>query len=630
MQERIRKENELEEEEKRKRKERLEQLYQEQREKEEDDRKAFELKRQKEEDRKEREMHEREAEEKERQEEERIMKQLEEDEHREKEVKRKEQEMEQRRREEEQHWMREVEMQRAYLREPVQGVMHGSTSLDRIDQMSPEDIEREFNRRLEEEKQRSMRRSKASDDDVDDKVAREQWRLERLHLEREQHRQVQQKLQEQRQREQEEWLAQQKMKRDQQRVEQEQQKLVYKMKEEEEKERKRWELQHKKELENRLRRESSRQKDLDELRMREERRQNEMKLEHEKLSKLEEQRMIEEKDEEMRRQMKRGSYSRTTYDLHPVHQNIMQQALGYQESRRHPSDDNFHYGSQRRDPRYSNEQQLRQARSTPQLLSETEFNRPMRKHVSFSDVTTEIPHSPTSPMYTQAPSQHGRPYEEDEPPPLPPPPPPPAEERDEEDYPAPPLPPPPQKLPPPPPPKSHLTYEKYEQQMIQRQPRQTREKYSSEIQEAYPTTTVVTRRQFASESDYREPQRRQRPVSYPARPSNESTGYGMQVTYSNEELNRHDPPAYVSANLRPVPTSPVKRDFEPEPGQGGLQRLLTDQYKTKEPPPVAPKPEKMTFRDKLKVFNPNEYTPPPQKTRASKWQQQQLSQLNGQ
>lgn len=465
-------------------------------------------------------------------------------------------------------------------------------------------------------------------------------------MDREQQREAQRRIQEQREREQEEWLRQQREKRDQQRMDQEKLRLEKKMQEEEERNKKRLEIQQRREQEERLRRDSQRQKDEQERLLAEEQREAELRRDFERRKQLEEQRIIKEKEEQLRKQQMEDQElqeGRTRKPSTEEHVNeLKSRATADYERRRKLIDE-----------------EINRRRPEPVSVLKNSGSSKPKKQVSFSNVATEI-REPASPTYvvgtpsgytarvtpapsvryvnTRAPNDEELgsarpplPDDDDDLPPPPPPPPPPDELLEDDGF------------PPPPPMKSPQSFDRYN--ALNSDPRTRSLGYTSRVTippqgprdtPGYPTaysSTGVPLRQPPITSSSAYPSyvtlpRKPRPVSYPAPfemnqqgPPPPPTRYGSQENVLDGPSSRSQP--YYAPK-------PARLDNDDVNGsdiaRGRLARMsLTDEEKS-ENQFVSKKPENLHFRDKLKIFNKES---PEERIRASRWQQEQISQLNG-
>lgn len=460
-------------------------------------------------------------------------------------------------------------------------------------------------------------------------------------MDREQQRESQRRLQQQRDKEQEEWLRQQREKRDQQRIDQEKLRLEKKMQEEEDRNKKRLEIQQRREQEELLRRETEKQKQEQERLLAEEKRNAELKREIERKKQLEEQRIVKEKEEQLRKQLIEGQQwqeGRTGKPSTEDHvSELKSRATADYERRRKLID--VEVSRQRPEP--------------VSALKNPSLPKP-KKQVSFSNVATEIS-DPTSSyvvgspagytarvtpapsikyVNTRAPNDEpdaGRPPipdDDDELPPPPPPPLPPDELLEDDNF------------PPPPPMKSQQSYDRFS---ALNNDRSRSLGYSSRVTVApqgppeYPpvySNAGIPLRQPPITSSSAYPSyvtlpRKPRPVSYPNAveinqqgPAMVPTRYGSQENVLDGPGSRPQPPSYT-----PKPARLDSGQLNgPENARGRFARMsLTDEEKS-EGQFVSKKPENLHFRDKLKMFNKES---PEEKVRASKWQQEQLSQING-
>ena len=476
---------------------------------------------------------------------------------------------------------------------------------------------------------------------------RQQRRLQQFELEREQQKEAQRRIQEQRDREQEEWLRQQRERRDQQRMEQERQRLEKKMQEEEERNKKRLEMQQRRDQEERLRWQQNQQLKEEEERMRlEEERETEARREFERKKQQEEQRIVREKEAQLRKQqleeqmLQEGKTRKPSTEEHVSE--LKSRATADYERRRKLIDD-----------------EINRRRSEPvSVLRNSGTSRP-KKQVSFSNVATEI-REPASPTYvvgtpsgytarvtpapsvryvnTRAPSdpvpdstRPPLPDDDDDLPPPPPPPPPPDELLEDDGF------------PPPPPPKSPQSFERFAALSGDRSSRNAG--YTSRMtipgpgsrdQSAYPqpySSTGVPLRQPPVTSSSAYPSyatypRRPRPVSYPAPFEMNQVGPPpAPVRYGSHENVLDGPPSRSQSQYAPKPARLDNDELNGmEVTRGRLGRMsLTDEEKS-EGQFVSKKPERLDFKDKLKMFNKET---PEEKIRSSRWEQGQLAQMNG-
>lgn len=476
---------------------------------------------------------------------------------------------------------------------------------------------------------------------------RQQRRLQQFELDREQQKDAQRRIQEQRDREQEEWLRQQREKRDQQRMDQERLRLEKKMQEEEERNKKRGvEIQQRRDQEDRLRRHSQQQKDEEERLRAEEERESEARREFERRKQLEEQRIVKDKEEQLRKQqveeqmLLEGRTRKPSTEEHVSE--LKNRATADYERRRKLIDD-----------------EISRRRSEPvSVLRNSGSSRP-KKQVSFSNVATEI-REPPAPTYvvgtpsgytakvtpapsvryvnTRAPSdlmpdsaRPPLPDDDDDLPPPPPPPPPPDELLEDDGF------------PPPPPPKSPQSFERYAALSGDRSSRSAG--YTSRVtisapgtrdQSDYPapySNSGVPLRQppitpSSAYPSYATYPRRPRPVSYPAAfEMNQPGPPPPPARYGSQENVLDGPPPRSQIQYAPKPARLDNDDLNgTEIARGRLGRMsLTDEEKS-ETQFVSKKPEKLDFKDKLKMFN--EVTPQ-DKIRTSRWEQEQLTQMNG-
>lgn len=476
---------------------------------------------------------------------------------------------------------------------------------------------------------------------------RQQRRLQQFELDREQQKDAQRRIQEQREREQEEWLKQQREKRDQQRMEQEKLRLEKKMQEEEERNKRRLEVQQRRDQDERLRRQSQQQKEEEERLRAEEEREAEARREFERRKQLEEQRIVKEKEQQLRKQQMEEQMlqeGRTRKPSTEEHVNeLKDRASADYDRRRKLIDDEI----TRRRP----------APEPVSVLRHPSSSRP-KKQVSFSNVATEI-REPASPTYvvgtpsgytarvtpapsvryvnTRAPSDAVQdaarpplPDDDDDLPPPPPPPPPPDELLEDDNF------------PPPPPPKSTQSFERFAALSGDRSSPSAG--YTSRMTISAPGTRgqpdytpsysgpgvslrqppVTSSSAYPSYATY---PRRPRPLSYPAALELNQTGPPPPMRYGSQENVLDGPQSRTISQYAPKPARLDNDEMNgTETVRGRLGRMsLTDEEKS-ENQFVSRKPEKLDFKDKLKMFN--EETPK-EKVRTSRWQQEQLAQMNG-
>ena len=474
---------------------------------------------------------------------------------------------------------------------------------------------------------------------------RQQRRVQQFEMDREQQRDAQRRIQEQREREQEEWLRQQREKRDQQRMEQEKLRLEKKMQEEEERNKKRQEIQQRRDQEERLRRESERLKLEHERQMAEEQREAELRRDFERRKQLEEQNIIKEKEEQLRKQQiedQRLQDGRTRKPSTEEHVNeLKNRATADYERRRKLIDE-----------------EISRRRSEPVSVLKNPASSKPKKQVSFSNVATEIS-DPASPSYvvgtpsgytarvtpapsikyvnTRAPSdavpdsaRPPLPDDDDDLPPPPPPPPPPDELLEDDGFPL------------PPPMKSPQSYDRFNALSGDRSrslgytsritvtPQITRD--TPEYPSAYSSSGVPLRQPPVTSSSAYPPYvtlpRKPRPVSYPAPfEINQQGPPPAPARYGSQENVLDGPPSRSQSQYAP---KPARLDSDSlngsEIARGRLARMsLTDEEKS-ESQFVSRKPENLHFKDKLKMFNKES---PEDKIRTSRWQQEQMAQLNG-
>lgn len=476
---------------------------------------------------------------------------------------------------------------------------------------------------------------------------RQQRRLQQFELDREQQKDAQRRIQEQREREQEEWLKQQREKRDQQRMEQEKLRLEKKMQEEEERNKRRLEVQQRRDQDERLRRQSQQQKEEEERLRAEEEREAEARREFERRKQLEEQRIVKEKEQQLRKQQMEEQMlqeGRTRKPSTEEHVNeLKDRASADYERRRKLIDDEV----TRRRP----------APEPVSVLRHPSSSRP-KKQVSFSNVATEI-REPASPTYvvgtpsgytarvtpapsvryvnTRAPSDAVQdvarpppPDDDDDLPPPPPPPLPPDELLEDDNF------------PPPPPPKSTQSFERFAALSGDRSSPSagytSRMTISASGTRGQPDYTPsysgpgVSLRQPPVTSSSAYPSyatypRRPRPLSYPAALELNQAGPPPPMRYGSQENVLDGPQSRTISQYAPKPARLDNDEMNgAETVRGRLGRMsLTDEEKS-ESQFVSRKPEKLDFKDKLKMFN--EETPK-EKVRTSRWQQEQLAQMNG-
>lgn len=476
---------------------------------------------------------------------------------------------------------------------------------------------------------------------------RQQRRLQQFELDREQQKDAQRRIQEQREREQEEWLKQQREKRDQQRMEQEKLRLEKKMQEEEERNKRRLEVQQRRDQDERLRRQSQQQKEEEERLRAEEEREAEARREFERRKQLEEQRIVKEKEQQLRKQqmeeqmLQEGRTRKPSTEEHVSE--LKDRASADYERRRKLIDDEV----TRRRP----------APEPVSVLRHPSSSRP-KKQVSFSNVATEI-REPASPTYvvgtpsgysarvtpapsvryvnTRAPSDAVQdaarpppPDDDDDLPPPPPPPPPPDELLEDDNF------------PPPPPPKSTQSFERFAALSGDRSSPSAG--YTSRMTISAPGTRgqpdytpsysgpgvslrqppVTSSSAYPSYATY---PRRPRPLSYPAALELNQAGPPPPMRYGSQENVLDGPQSRTISQYAPKPARLDNDEMNgAETVRGRLGRMsLTDEEKS-ESQFVSRKPEKLDFKDKLKMFN--EETPK-EKVRTSRWQQEQLAQMNG-
>ncbi|XP_015773177.1 PREDICTED: afadin-like [Acropora digitifera] len=497
-------------------------------------------------------------------------------------------------------------------------------------------------RRDRERKEAERWRQQKGEDEEKLRSERQQRLSQQLETDREQQRESQRRLREQRDKEQEEWLKEQREKRDQLRIDQEKMRLEKKMQEEEDRNKKRQEIQQRREQEELLRRESEKQKQEQERLLAEEKRNAELRRDIERKKQFEEQRIVKEKEEQLRKQLLEGQ----------------QQQEG--RTRKPSTEDHVSELKSRATADYERRRKLidvevsRQRPEPVSALKNPSLPKP-KKQVSFSNVATEIS-DPTSSYVvgssagytarvTPAPSikyvntrapidepDAGRPpiLDDDDELPPPPPPPPPPEELLEDDN-----------LPPPPPMKSQQSYDRFS---ALSNDRSRSLGYSSrvtvtsqgppEYPPAYSNAGIPLRQPPVTSSSaypsYVTLPRKPRPVSYPNAfemnqqgPAMVPTRYGSQENVLDGPGSRPQPPPSYAPKPARLDSAQLNG---PENARGRLARMsLTDEEKS-ESQFVSKKPENLHFRDKLKMFNKES---PEEKVRASKWQQEQLSQING-
>ncbi|RMX59810.1 hypothetical protein pdam_00007299 [Pocillopora damicornis] len=512
----------------------------------------------------------------------------------------------------------------------------------KIDLLLQENIRRE-----KEKKEAEKRRQQKEEEEEILRRERQQRRLQQFELDREQQKEAQRKIQEHRDREQEEWLKQQREKRDQQRMEQEKQRQEKKMQEEEERNRKRLEIQQRRDQEERLRWQQNQKLKEEEERLRkEEEREAEARREFERQKQQEEQKIVREKEAQLRKQqledqmLQEGKVRKPSVEEHV--NELKSRATADYERRRKLIDEEI----------------TRRRSEPPSALRNSGSNRP-KKQVSFSNVATEI-REPASPTYvvgtasgytarvtpapsvryvnTRAPSDSEPdsarpplPDDDDDLPPPPPPPPPPDELLEDDNF------------PPPPPPKSLHSSERFAALSGERPSRNGG--YTSRVtisapgtrdQAFYPqpySNTGVPLRQPPITSSSAYPSyatypRRPRPVSYPAAFEMNQPGPPPAPTrYGSQDNVLDGPPSRSQSQYAPKPARLDSDELNGmEMTRGRLGRMsLTDEEKS-EGQFVSKKPEKLDFKDKLKMFNKDT---PEEKIRTSRWEQGQLAQMNG-
>lgn len=512
----------------------------------------------------------------------------------------------------------------------------------KIDLLLQENIRRE-----KEKKEAEKRRQQKEEEEEKLRRERQQRRLQQFELDREQQKEAQRKIQEHREREQEEWLRQQREKREQQRMEQEKQRLEKKVQEEEELNRKKLEIQQRRDQEERLRWQQSQQLKEEEDRLRqEEEREAEARREFERQKQQEEQRIVREKEAQLRKQQLEDQMLQEVKVRKPSveeHVNeLKNRATADYERRRKLIDEEIN----------------RRRSEPPSALRNAGSNRP-KKQVSFSNVATEI-REPASPTYvvgtasgytarvtpapsvryvnTRAPSDSEPdsarpplPDDDDDLPPPPPPPPPPDELLEDDNF------------PPPPPPKSPHSSERFAALSGDRPSRNggftsrvTVSAPGTRDQAMYPqpySNTGVPLRQppvtsSSSYPSYATYPRRPRPVSYPAAFEMNQPGPPPAPTrYGSQDNVLDGPPSRSQSQYAPKPARLDSDELNGmEMTRGRLGRMsLTDEEKS-EGQFVSKKPERLDFKDKLKMFNKDT---PEEKIRTSRWEQGQLAQMNG-
>ena len=395
------------------------------------------------------------------------------------------------------------------------------------------------------------------------------------------------------------------------------------------------------------------------VRFAEEQHQTEVRRVQDRRRQLEEQQLLREKEEQVRREdewMRDGSRRLSTED----HVNeLKQRAMVDHDRRRKLIDEEIN----RRRP-------LREDKPLS-VLKNSNSMRP-RKQVSFSSVATEIePSSPTyvvgsSAGYTArvTPAASVR-YVHTRMPadgtalaqlPLP-------EDDDDDDLPPPPPPPPPEELlnedlfPPPPPPKSSHSLQRFTalsgvSNNFGYNPRVSlsstsaapRSSYDASFRppsnnyqpghppprgDSYNSPSEVQYRNVPVSSSGGYPSyitmpRKARPLSYPA--ALDTNPPLAPQRYGSQENMLDGPSSTHSGRPRFQPPQAARLDSDDDMvdfARAGIARVsLTDEEKTRGPA----KPEKLDFRDKLKMFNASS---PQDKVRASKWQREQLAQMNG-
>ena len=566
----------------------------------------------------------------------------------------------------------------------------GSTELlDKIETMSADEVEKEFQRRLEEENRRRDLQA-AVTSETSSAVARVQYvipeieeqlrrkaeeerqerrsvqynRMTQLEKEREQQREAQLREQEQRDREQKDWLQQQREKRERQRIEQERMRAEKKIMEEEEERRKRQEIIQKREQEEALRRTYQVQRQQEQEKLLREQRNEALRREEERKRQMEQQKILKEKDEELRRQQDADpTRSRMSNNESHINDLKAKAMIDYERRRIFLDEEN-----QPQRGNGSRPQELTSQRSTNSLLKNSNTNslNKQKKQVSFSNVTTEIT-EPSAPSYvvgtssgytaivTPAPSVRlvpSRIPDDEDPPPYNSPPKP---EYDEDDLPPPPPPPPPPELldddiafPAPPPPQastydSNAYDERYERHISNNGTWVTDNSRTSQyshgngwshqqdvpVQHRQPEVQFHRTTPETSSQDYTSYvtwPRKNRPTSYPER--QDISFKQKYVSQDNLDDRVSHSSSYSRAQLAPKPWRGSNENMLQEQSSGVGDRFarLSLSEENKSRDKFSPKPESLKFRDKQKLFNEGT---PQDRARTSRWERDQVRQVNG-
>ena len=382
------------------------------------------------------------------------------------------------------------------------GEKSSKETLDHIEAMSSDEVEREFQRRLEVEKKRrnlddnadrrsgglvSVTRVTYHHPDRNDQAERdrklqmiiqERRLVERqrqeadrrnvFEVDRAQKRDAQRKQQEDREREQEEWLKQQKDKHDQSRRGEQSRVLQdRKAQDDQDVSKIRSELQQRREQEDIIRKNLQRLREEEERKMAEDHQQDRLNQEAELERKLEEQSILREKENEARRQLQEEQRVRSARGVSSEPDHVMElkeRALRDYERRRALIDQEIN--RQQVESRYQEEQRQKELdevkakfdQQRPVSALKTSNGTKPKKQVSFSSMSTEF-REPASPTYVVGSSSgytakitpaasvrqvQTRPPADHDTPPIPrPPPPDDDDDDDDEDFDPPPLPPPP-------------------------------------------------------------------------------------------------------------------------------------------------------------------------------------------
>ncbi|KAK3747774.1 hypothetical protein QZH41_008799 [Actinostola sp. cb2023] len=335
----------------------------------------------------------------------------------------------------EQERLRIIERERKMLYPDDQA---GNKTLDYIESMSADEVEREFQRRLEVENKR-----RHFDDDYQDRragglvsvtrvtyhpdrndqmerdrklqvILQEQRMLDRernrrnvYEGERDQNREVQRKLQEEREREQEDWLRNQKEKHEQTRREQGRVLFDKRTQEDEDVFKKRGEVQQKREQEDVLRKNIQQLRDEAEKKLSEEHSQQRLNQQRDLDRKIEEQNILREKENEALRQLQEEQRQRSSRGSSSEPDHVMElkeralkdyerrRALIDQEISRQQGQAKFHEQRRQRD---MDDLKAKFDQQRPvSALKTTNGNKP-KKQVSFSHMSTEF-REPSSPTY---------------------------------------------------------------------------------------------------------------------------------------------------------------------------------------------------------------------------------------